>query len=154
MVRHVLAHNGPREQAIVDHAATLVRPGGAVYLLDIDMTAARIWPAVPELTEMYARYRGFHAAQGNDLQAGLRLAALLSRAGLEVITHRGWYGILTPVPGIPPAVWAAREVMIAAGFATPEDLARWEAAWHRFQTAQPAATRFSALFAAIGRRPL
>ncbi|MCU1655621.1 MAG: Methyltransferase type 11, partial [Pseudonocardiales bacterium] len=28
MVRHVLAHNGGREQAIVDHLAQLLRPGG------------------------------------------------------------------------------------------------------------------------------
>ena len=30
MMRHVLAHNGPSEQAIVDHLATLVKPGGQV----------------------------------------------------------------------------------------------------------------------------
>src|SRR4051812_9721803 len=32
MMRHVLAHNGGHEQSIVDHLATLPRPGGTVYL--------------------------------------------------------------------------------------------------------------------------
>ena len=36
VLRHVLAHNGGGEQAIVDHLARLVRPGGHVYLLDVD----------------------------------------------------------------------------------------------------------------------
>ena len=30
VLRHVLAHNGDREQTIVDHLATLIRPGGCV----------------------------------------------------------------------------------------------------------------------------
>jgi 2-polyprenyl-3-methyl-5-hydroxy-6-metoxy-1,4-benzoquinol methylase len=29
LMRHVLAHNGGQEQAIVDHLASLVRPGGS-----------------------------------------------------------------------------------------------------------------------------
>jgi 2-polyprenyl-3-methyl-5-hydroxy-6-metoxy-1,4-benzoquinol methylase len=32
MVRHVLAHNGGAEDAIVAHLATLLRPGGCLYL--------------------------------------------------------------------------------------------------------------------------
>src|SRR5580765_7768738 len=45
MMRHVLAHNGPIEQDIVTHLATLVRPGGHVFLVDIDYSAFRIRPA-------------------------------------------------------------------------------------------------------------
>lgn len=44
MLRYVLAHNGGREQAIVDHLAGLVRPGGCVYLVDVDYTAVRTHP--------------------------------------------------------------------------------------------------------------
>ena len=39
MMRHVLAHNGGTEQRIVDHLATLVRPGGALYLVDAHLKA-------------------------------------------------------------------------------------------------------------------
>lgn len=47
VLRHVLAHNGGTEQAIVDHLAALVRPGGAVYLVDVDLTAPAERPPVP-----------------------------------------------------------------------------------------------------------
>jgi len=39
MLRHVLAHNGGAEDAIVAHLATLPRPGGCLYLVDADGTA-------------------------------------------------------------------------------------------------------------------
>ncbi len=47
MLRHVLAHNGGAEDAIVAHLATLVRPGGCVYLVDVDGTAVRSLPETP-----------------------------------------------------------------------------------------------------------
>ncbi|MDX5564987.1 methyltransferase domain-containing protein [Streptomyces sp. ID05-04B] len=52
MLRHVLAHNGGREQAIVDHLATLVRPGGVVYLADVDMDATDLGGSSPAYEEM------------------------------------------------------------------------------------------------------
>jgi hypothetical protein len=36
MPRHILAHTGDREEAIVDHLATLIRKGSAVYLVNGD----------------------------------------------------------------------------------------------------------------------
>jgi predicted O-methyltransferase YrrM len=50
MMRHVLAHNGGHEQSIVDHLATLPRTGGAVYLVDVDLTAFRMIDATPTWT--------------------------------------------------------------------------------------------------------
>ena len=44
MMRHVLAHNGGAEQRIVDHLATLVRPGGALYLVDAHLQAIAMYP--------------------------------------------------------------------------------------------------------------
>lgn len=73
VLRLVLAHNGPSEQAIVDHAAALVRPGGCVYLVDVDATMNRLRPPHPVVLEMIDHHRVFQAARGNDLQAGLRL---------------------------------------------------------------------------------
>ncbi len=49
MCRHVLAHNGGWEAAIVAHLAELTRPGGAVCLVDVDATAIRLYPEDPDL---------------------------------------------------------------------------------------------------------
>jgi SAM-dependent methyltransferase len=151
MMRHVLAHNGGREQAIVDHLAGLLRPGGVLYLVDIDASGMRIRPTDPVLEEMSARYWEFHASKGNDVQVGLRLAELLGAAGLEVLDFSGRYVITVPPPGVRPPAWAAREAMTAAGFATPEDVARWDAALTRLSTVRR--TVFTTLFTGLGRRP-
>lgn len=150
MMRHVLAHNGAREQQIVDHLATLVKPGGCVYLVDIDGAAMRLRPTNPGVEELTAAYLRFHAGQGNDLQPGLRLRDLLGAAGLDVLGYRGWYNIVTPPPGVRPPSWAARAAMVAAGVATEEDIARWEAALEELSAQQP--TIFATLFGAVGRR--
>jgi SAM-dependent methyltransferase len=150
MMRHVLAHNGPREQAIVDHLATLVKPGGHVYLVDIDGPGMRIRPADPDVESLTRAYERFHAAQGNDLQPGLRLDQLLEAAGLEVVAYQGWYNIVRPEGNVRPPSWAARDAMVAAGIATADDVARWDAALERIVGQRPVI--FATLFGAVGRR--
>ena len=153
VLRHVLAHNGGHEQAIVDHLATLARPGGCVYLVDIEATMSRIRPPVPEVVEMLERYHAFHAAQGNDLQVGLRLADLLRGAGLEVVEHRGQIHSVPWQSGLRGPAWAARDSLVAAGFATPADLTRWDAAFTALDAGeQHRPTMFLGGFVAIGRR--
>jgi SAM-dependent methyltransferase len=156
MMRHVLAHNGRQEQAIVDHLAGLVRPGGAVYLLDIDGPGLRTRNADPDLADLNDKYAQFHALRGNDLQVGLRLDALLETAGLQVIGYRGWYTIITPPPGLRGPAWAGRDAMLAAGVATAEDVARWSAAFDRSEATAnaPRMKLFAPMFAAVGRRPV
>ena len=63
VLRHVLAHNGGSEQRIVDHLATLVRPGGHVYLLDVDADGGK---GALVHAELHDRYRRWHEQQGND----------------------------------------------------------------------------------------
>jgi len=111
MLRHVLAHNGGREQAIVDHLATLVRPGGSVYLVDVDATAMRMHPpdAAGSVVELVDCYERLHAGLGNDLSVGLRLGELLDTAGLEQVDHQGHYQIVRAQPGLRPPPWAARD---------------------------------------------
>jgi SAM-dependent methyltransferase len=150
MMRHVLAHNGPKEQLIVDHLATLVRPGGSVYLVDIDASGMRMRPTDPDVEDLSSAYRRFHAAKGNDLEVGLRLRELLTSAGLDVVAYRGWYNIMQPPPGVRPPAWAARDAMIAAGIATAADVVRWEAAFDRLGERRP--TIYASLFGAVGRR--
>lgn len=152
MTRHVLAHNGRDEQRIVDHLATLVRPGGSVYLLDIDGTAMRLPDLDPDLDDLLDRYRELHRRRGNDLQVGLRLGRLLTRAGLDVVLHEGWYVITSLPPGLRPPPWAAREAMIAEGVASEDDVRRWAAAFARLDAAPERPTAFQPFFVGIGRR--
>ena len=151
MMRHVLAHNGPREQAIVDHLATLVKPGGHVYLVDIHGAMFHTRPDDPDVAELNDAYRRFHAAQGNDLMTGLRLDELLRDAGLEVVDYRGWFNILRVQGPMRPPSWAARDAMVAAGIISADDLGRYEAALDRLVTKEP--TIFAPVFGAVGRRP-
>jgi len=152
MMRHVLAHNGGDEQTIVDHLASLVRPGGAVYLVDVDLTGMRILDGDPEIADLTPIYSEFHAARGNDPMVGLRLGKLLAEAGLEVADFTGSYSIIVMPPGIRPPLWAAREAMLAQGAATQADVDRWGAAFDRMDTAEARPTVFAPLFIGIGRK--
>jgi SAM-dependent methyltransferase len=153
MLRHVLAHNGGAEDAIVAHLATLLHPGGCLYLVDADLTAIRVIPEAehPDLVELQERYLAFRAASGDDNAAGLRLAERVVRAGLELVEFRGRYVIRGVSPGLRSPAWAAREAMVAAGMATAEDLRRWDRAFEA--TARRPPTFFAPMFTAIGRRP-
>jgi hypothetical protein len=115
MVRHVLAHNGPTEQQIVDHLAAFVRPGGHLYLVDIDASMFRVRPSDPDVESLEETYRAFHAARGNDLDVGLWLSRLLTAAGLQAVVYRGWIQVLVPTGEFRPPAWAAREAMKGRG---------------------------------------
>ena len=146
MVRHVLAHNGGREQAIVDHLATLLRPGGCVYLVDAYAGGMTTEPDLPVLAEINERYRAFHALRGNDLRTGLHLGEWLRAAGLELVDFRGTYQIVTFPPGLRPPALAAREAMLAAGVVTRPTSAGGSAScprWTRSRTGRPASCRSS-----------
>jgi SAM-dependent methyltransferase len=153
MMRHVLAHNGGREQAIVDHLATLVRPGGTVYLVDVDADRMEIKPAVPELEDLDAAYRALHARRGNDLSVGRRLPELLAAAGLESVEFHDHSRVITPGPGMRPPAWAARETLVAEGLATRDDLARWERAFTAFDREDLRAEIGISQFSAYANRP-
>jgi FkbM family methyltransferase len=152
MLRHVLAHNGGQEQAIVRHLASRVRPGGCVYLVDTDMTAFRVLDMDSGLADMGDRYTQFHQVLGNDPSVGLRLGKLVAGAGLDLLWHLGRYQIFEPPPGLRPPPWAAREAMLAAAAVTAADLARWETAFERTDAQTPPPTMFNPQFIAIGRR--
>ena len=151
-LRHVLAHNGGAEDVIVAHLATLLRPGGVLYLVDADGTAMRMVPEDADVTDLQDRYRAFHAARGNDVRAGLRLGERLLRAGLELIAFRGTYLIEPILAGMRQPPWAARDAMVAAGLATEHDLARWAGAFDRLDAAARRPTLFAPMFVALGRR--
>lgn len=153
MCRNVLAHNGPDEQRIVDHLAELCRPGGVVYLVDVDGTAMRMLDIDSDLADLNEKYERFHSERGNDLQTGLRLAKLLGAADLEVLAHQGRYNIIPAPPGLRPPPWAAREAMLAEGVVTNEDVERWRRAFDRMDAATTRPTVFAPQFVALGRKP-
>jgi 2-polyprenyl-3-methyl-5-hydroxy-6-metoxy-1,4-benzoquinol methylase len=151
-MRHVLAHNGGREQQIVDHLASLLRPGGCLYLVDIEYQGMRSRPPAGDLDELAQRYWSFQTARGNDLSIGLRLDQLVTAAGLELLEHRGWYETMALTPGFRPPSWAARHAMTEAGFATQDDIDRWAAAFEREDEAPERRLLFLPHFSATGRR--
>jgi FkbM family methyltransferase len=153
VMRHVLAHNGPDEQRIADHLAQLARPGGSVYVVDVDGTAVRTLDSDPDLADLHEKYLRFHKGRENDLLVGLRLDRLLTRAGLKVVAYEGRYSIFTAPPGFRPPPWAARESMLADGIAAPEDMARWDAALKRIDHAETRPTIFAPTFFAVGLKP-
>jgi SAM-dependent methyltransferase len=153
VLRHVLAHNGPTEQAIVDHAASLVRPGGCVYLVDIEAELARSRPRPPLLDEIAERYRAYHAQRGNDLRVGIRLADLLERAGLDLVVDTMRVGVFDIPRGFRPPAWAAREAMVAAGVIDAADVERWAAGLAEIEAADRPLRGFFPIFVAAGRKP-
>ena len=152
MLRQVLAHNGGHEQAIVDHLATLMRPGGSVYLVDGDQSGFRILDIDPHLDDLMTRCMQFHRRLGNDPAIRLRLAHFLAAAGLEVTSFQGDYNILTAPPGMRPPAWAARDAMLGDGIVDEDVLRRWETALARLDSAPVRPTVFVPRFTPIGRR--
>jgi hypothetical protein len=155
MCRHVLAHNGGRETAIVNHLASLAAVDGCVYLVDVDATALRfssLGPELEDLNDLNDRYRELHRTKGNDLSVGLRLGDLLTDAGLTIESYACRSPVLRVPPGVRPPAWAAREEMVAAGLASETDIKRWQEAFSRLDSAKRRPWLFAPNFVAIGRR--
>ncbi|WP_217184800.1 methyltransferase domain-containing protein [Streptomyces sp. AC495_CC817] len=153
MLRHVLAHNGGREQAIVDHLAELARPGvGMVYLVDVDATGFRLRGAPAAYDEMHERYRELHRRRGNDLAVGTRLDELLASAGLDVIAYEGHINVMTPPPGMRGPAWAARDALLSEGLVTADDIARWDDAFADIGQDLSGLRFFGNTYVAVGRR--
>lgn len=149
MCRHVLAHNGGREAEIVAHLARLARPGGAVYLVELDREALWQEPQEPDLVELDERYSRLQEALGNDRRVGRRLGALLTAAGAQVELFRCGGPVMRVPPGTRGAAWAAREALDA----TEEDLARWSAAFARADAATERPWTAVSVCVAVGRTP-
>ena len=153
VMRHVLTHTGDAAPRIVAHLATLLAPGGHLYLVDVDLETSRSSPHDPQLDEQYARYADFHRSLGNDPRLGTQLGAMLRTAGLEVAEHRG---VFQRIPAMLVAdggpLASAQDAMIAAGIISAEEAVAWRAARQRF-AALPDAEAWFATFVAIGRKP-
>jgi SAM-dependent methyltransferase len=153
MMRHVLVHTGFTAPAIVEHLASLVRPGGHVYLIDVDLDGGRTTPHDDGMTEQLSAYTAFHRARGNDVRMGPRLPVLLQDAGLDVVDAAGWFVTLPAATIVSGGPWvASQDAMIAEGFLDPNDVDRWADARQRF-AAIPGGMVWLPQFVAVGRRP-
>ena len=153
MIRHVLFHVGDAVQAVLEHAVTLLRPGGHLYTVDVDLTARRFSVDDADFEEQAQRYTDFQRNRGNNVDIGPHLGPLLARAGLEVREHEG---VVQKVPGELLAIGggpmvAARHEMLAAGTITEEDARRYDAAAQRV-AAIPHAAIFMPAYLAVGRK--
>jgi SAM-dependent methyltransferase len=153
MVRLVLFHLGAGAQAAVDHLATLLRPGGHLYLVDVDTTGVRFSVDDPDLAEAADRYREFQRDRGCDVAIGPRLGSLVVAAGLELVDCAAWFNV---VPGemlaLGGALVAAQREMRETGAATDDEVLRWNAARRRLAET-PHMVQFIPQFLAVGRRP-
>lgn len=153
VIRLVLIHNGGREQEIVDHAASLVRPGGRVLLIDVDSTMIRYIPAgTAPIAELHERYQVYQRARGNDPAVGLRLPELLENTGLTVETFRTSAGPRRRASGERGPSWAARRAMVDEGVATMADIERWTHEFQELDARHDQPWMVGCVFTAIGRR--
>ena len=153
MCRHVLLHNGPAEQDIVDHLADLVRPGGAVYLVDSFGPATSMWPDEPLLSQLNDAYMQLLSNKANDMRAGLRMGALLQGAGLEVEHFAADAPVFQVPAGLRPPAWAARLQLVKEGVASLDDVERWAKRLAEFDRLEERPWFFAATFVAVGRKP-
>jgi SAM-dependent methyltransferase len=152
MCRHVLAHNGGREPAVVAHLADLARPGGTVYLVDVDRDAAWIEPRDPDIADLHGRYLDFQLRRGNDLWVGRRLGSLLEAAGLDVECYRAGGPVVRMPVGARTPAWAARMRLVAAGLASLSDVGRWDGAFARLDRREQRPWTSSPVVVAVGRK--
>ncbi|HTK64489.1 MAG TPA: methyltransferase domain-containing protein [Pseudonocardia sp.] len=152
VLRHVLAHNGGAEARIVEHLARLVRPGGHVFVVDVDMRGISVEPSEHDLDDLHDRYLRWHTSRGNDLGVGRRLARLGRGAGLAIEEFRGWFEIAEQPPGFRGPAWAARDALVCAGLADEADVVRWDAAFERVHRGGTRPEFMLPVFAAVCRR--
>ncbi len=154
MVRHVLHHLGSAVPEAVAHAASLLRPGGCLYLVDTPAGQIREGAAGfdPDAIDFGEAYVAFQRQRGSDVTVGLRLGQLIADAGLDRVLEET---IDSVVPGHLLAshgpMVEAIPAMLAAGAATDADVARWRAGLAR-TAATPGVTLSVAQFIVVGRR--
>lgn len=151
MIRHVLFHLGDRAQAVVRHLARLLRPGGALYMVDTDLTGTRTSPPDADVLDSVARYGDFQQRRGNNIAIGPHLGELLVGAGLAISERAAMINVVPSHLLLGGPVVAAQAEMQAAGVANDADVERWAGARRRFAS-DPNAVMFMPLYVAVGRR--
>jgi SAM-dependent methyltransferase len=121
-IRNVLVHNGAALAAILEHARSLLRPGGHLLAVEPDLSRLRLPDDSPDERDLEDRWIAWARSAGNDPTLGARLPDVLAAAGLAVQSHQARVDRLQVERS--PA-WTARRTLVEASLATPDDLARW-----------------------------
>lgn len=155
MMRHVLFHLGAAIPDAVAHAASLLRPGASLYLVDTsaDRTREGTSGFDPDAVDLGERYIAFQRERGCDVTVGSRLSQIITDAGLELVFEETTYNMIPGqvlASGAGPMV-AAIPAMLAAGVATDQDVERWRAGIAR-TAAIPGLTMSIPQFIAVGKR--
>lgn len=157
-IRYVLVRHRSAEQLrIIEHARALLRPGGAIYLVDVDLGGARADPALPDLIDLVDRHAELLALAGQDPAVGPRLGSMARSAGFEQVER--WATMQMPPPmalaAIRPPAWGARRAMVERGLATEADVVRWDRALTEFavRAAKGEAAVFTPLYGVVARTP-
>jgi len=67
------------------HLATLLRPGGSLYLVETDLLGWRRDPDDADIADCYERWFALTRKDGNDLEIAPKLGRLVADAGLEIV---------------------------------------------------------------------
>lgn len=157
-IRYVLIrHRADAVARILEHARELLRPGGAIYVVDVDLGGSRSDPELPDLTDLMERHAELLVAGGRDPALGPKLGSMVRSAGFEHVER--WATMQMPPPmalaAIRPPAWGARRAMVERGLATEADVDRWDRALTELavRAAKGEAAVFTPLYGVVARTP-
>src|SRR5690242_16281127 len=119
----------------------VAKAGGIVAARDADFHGMSWYPAVPELDEWMELYQRIARRNGAEPDAGRRLVSWAQSAGFTDVapSSSNWLYATGQTRRWQARVWGERvlhssfaEQAVEYGFATPADLARISAGWHRW----------------------
>ena len=119
----------------------VARPGGIVAVRDADFHGMSWYPSIPELDEWMELYQRIARRNGAEPDAGRRLVSWAQAAGFTDVapTSSNWLYATGQQRRWQARVWGERvlhsafaDQALEYGFATPAELARISAGWHRW----------------------
>jgi ubiquinone/menaquinone biosynthesis C-methylase UbiE len=125
LMRNVLIHNGPTVEQILGHAHALLRRGGHLLAMEIDVTELVLPDDAPDEQDLEQRWIDWARASGNDPAIGRRLAGLIGHYDFSVDATQERVDELRIERS--PA-WTSRQTLLSDGFASDADIERWDAA--------------------------
>lgn len=156
--RFLLQHV-PNPAAAVAETCRVIRPGGLVYLIDVDEGLSLVHPPPPEpMASLRQAFATVQNRRGGDRSVGRRLGALLADAGCDVeavlVVPHAAYGPSAPTDVdrrfVLDRFTEAADDMVAGGLLSADVVRR---GLHQLATVHlPPRTTVEAHLAALGRR--